>query len=208
MKTIKLFQRLILALVLVISTFSFVKAQEDDDVKINVKDFSTLSLDELNAHRNQLISMVNSSEFQKKVNKIDNLKIPNDSGIPSLDNLTALIAKMTGKVQENRSAIASMYSNFTGQNYDGSAITKATVDQQQLNSLAGIMLQMNGEIITTAKSLIDLPGEIKNAGGLKALKGLKNLMFIKNAVSALSAEIKFNNQLTQNLLATQKLSQK
>lgn len=208
MKTIKLFQRLILTLVLVISTFSFVKAQEDDDVKINVKDFSTLSLDELNAHRNQLISMVNSSEFQKKVNKIDNLKIPNESGIPSLDNLTALIAKMAGKVQENRSAIASMYSNFTGQNYDGSAITKATVDQQQLNSLAGIMLQMNGEIITTAKSLIDLPGEIKAAGGFKALKGLKNMLFIKNAVSALSAEIKFNNQLTQNLLATQKLSQK
>lgn len=71
--------------------------------------------------------------------------------------------------------------------------------------MAEIMLQLNGDIMSTAKSLLTLPGEVKNAGTFKALKGLKNLMFIKNAVSALSTEIKYNNQLAQNLVATQKL---
>lgn len=205
MKTLNTLNRLLLVLAITFSSFSLLKAQ-DEDLKINVKDFSTLTLDQLNAHRNQLVALANSEDFRKKVEKIDNMKIPNDSGIPSLDNLTMLIAKMAGKVQENRATLTSMYSGVTGFNLDGSAATPTTVNQQQLNSLAEIMLQMNGEIITTAKSLIDLPGEIKSAGGFKALKGLKNLLFIKNAVSALSAEIKYNNQLTQNLLATQKLN--
>lgn len=207
MKTLNTFGRLLLILTITFSSFSFLKAQ-DEDPKINVKDFSTLTLEQLNAHRNQLIALANSDDFKKKVEKINTLKIPNDSGIPSLDNLTSLIANMASKVQENRSAISSMYSGVTGLNLDGSAASPTTVNQQQLNSLASIMLQLNGEIITTAKSLVDLPGEIKSAGGFKALKGLKNLLFIKNAVSALSTEIKYNNQLTQNLLATQKFNNK
>ena len=99
-----------------------------------------------------------------------------------------------------------MYSGVTGFNTDGTAANSAPVDQQQLHSVAEIMLQLNGEIISTAKSLVELPGQIKSAGAFKALKGLKNLMFIKNAVSALSAEIKYDNQLAQNLMATQKLA--
>lgn len=207
MKTLNTFGKLLLILTITFSSFSFLKAQ-DEDSKINVKDFTTLTLDQLNAHRNQLIALANSEDFKKKVEKINTLKIPNDSGIPSLDNLTMLIANMVGKVQENRNAISSMYSGVIGLNLDGSTAPTTTVDQQQLNSLASIMLQLNGEIITTAKSLVDLPGEIKSAGGLKALKGLKNLLFIKNAVTALSAEIKYNNQLTQNLIATQKFNNK
>lgn len=204
MKTINSLRKLMLVMAVVFTSFNMLKAQ-DEDMKINVKDFSTLSLDQLTTHRNQLLAMASSEDFQKKIHKIDNLKSPNDSGIPALDEVTSLIGKIAAKVRDNRPTMTTMYSGVTGLNPDGSASVATAVNQQQLNSMAEIMLQLNGDIMSTAKSLLTLPGEVKNAGTFKALKGLKNLMFIKNAVSALSTEIKYNNQLAQNLVATQKL---
>lgn len=198
------FRKMLFAAALVFASVATVKAQ-DDDSKIDVKDFSTMSLEQLEAHRSQLMALANSEDYQKKIHKLDEMKTPNDSGIQSLDEITNLLGKIAAKVRENRGSVSSMYAGVTGMNYDGSAATATAVNEQQLRSLSEIMLQLNGDIISTAKSLVSIPGEIKGAGALKAIKGLKNLMYIKNAVSALSAEIKYNNQLTQNLVATQKI---
>lgn len=205
MKTILTFRRLLVAATVILTSFSGLQAQEDD-AKVDSKAYATMSLEQLNSNRAQLMSTLTSEEFKSKIHKIDEMKAPNDSGIPSLDNLAMLLGKIAGKVQENRSSLTSMYAGVTGLNYDGTtAAAPTSVNEQQLRSLSEIMLQLNGDIISTARSLVTMPGEIKSAGVFKAIKGLKNLLYIKNAVTALSAEIKYNNQLTQNLLATQKL---
>ena len=183
------------------------KAQDDAKIKLLIKKTSsTMTLDQLTQHRAALLSYANSDEFRNKIEKIEGLKAPNDSGITSVDNITNLLSKFITKVNGNRAAITSMYTGVTGLNLDGTQATGTQADPEQLKSMVAMFAEMSGDIATTAKSLVNLPAEIKGAGIMKGVKGLKSLLFIKNAVSALSSEIKYNNQLTQNLMATQRLA--
>lgn len=201
MKTTKLIG--MLSFMLMLMTANFVKAQDDE--KNVIKDFSGLTLDQLQQHRSQLLALSTSDDYQKKVSKMEDANVPKDSGIESVDKIAAMLGKMISKVHDNRAVLTSMYSGVTGNNMDGTKATATVVDQQQMNTLVSMLTQMSGDIISTAKSLVDLPGEIKSAGPLKAIKGLKSLMYIKNAVSALKSELQYNSQMAQNLMATQKL---
>ena len=66
---------------LMLMTANFVKAQDDE--KNVIKDFSGLTLDQLQQHRSQLLALSTSDDYQKKVSKMEDANVPKDSGIES-----------------------------------------------------------------------------------------------------------------------------
>lgn len=77
-----------LSFMLMLMTANFVKAQDDE--KNVIKDFSGLTLDQLQQHRSQLIALSTSDDYQKKVSKMEDANVPKDSGIESVDKIAAM----------------------------------------------------------------------------------------------------------------------
>ena len=88
---------------------------------------------------------------------------------------------------------------------DGNPATNvAAVQPEQLIALSKMFVTMGVELVKSSKELLTMPGEIKSAGVMKAMKALKSMAYLKNAFVALKQEISFNARMTQNLIATNK----
>lgn len=99
MKTTKLIG--MLSLMLMLMTANFVKAQDDE--KNVIKDFSGLTLDQLQQHRSQLLALSTSDDYQKKMyikNAVSALKSELQYNSQMAQNLMAtqkLMTENTGK---------------------------------------------------------------------------------------------------------------
>lgn len=200
-------KKLILTAVFAIS-LAFAANAQDENITENpaeVNDTKTYSLDELKAQRVALLALAKSEDYLDKIAKVDKLKAPNETGIAGLDALTAMAAKLVDQMKTTRGSIPQFYASVTGQTMDGNPATNVTpVQPDQLIALSKMFVTMGVELVKSSKELLTMPGEIKSAGVMKALKAVKSMAYIKNAFVALKQEISFNAKLTQNLIATNK----
>lgn len=189
-------------------TLCFAANAQDENVTDNpaeVSDSKTLSLDELKAQRAALLALSKSEEYLEKIAKADKLQVPKETGIAGLDALTAMAAKLVDQMKTTRGSIPQFYASITGQTMDGSPATNVTpVQPDQLIALSKMFVTMGVELVKSSKELLTMPGEIKSAGVMKAMKALKSMAYIKSAFVALKQEISFNAKMTQNLIATNK----
>lgn len=189
-------------------TLCFAANAQDEGVTENpaeVSDSKTLSLDELKAQRAALLALSKSEDFLEKLAKVDKLQAPKETGIGGLDALTSIAAKLIDQMKTTRGSIPQFYASVTGQTMDGNPATNVTpVQPDQLIALSKMFVTMGVELVKSSKELLTMPGEIKSAGVMKAMKALKSMAYIKNAFVALKQEISYNAKMTQNLIATNK----
>ncbi|RZK59213.1 MAG: hypothetical protein EOO91_05830 [Pedobacter sp.] len=189
-------------------TLCFAANAQDENVTENpaeVSDSKTLSLDELKAQRATLLALSKSEDFLEKLAKVDKLQAPKETGIGGLDALTTMAAKLIDQMKTTRGSIPQFYASVTGQTMDGNPATNVTpVQPDQLIALSKMFVTMGVELVKSSKELLTMPGEIKSAGVMKAMKALKSMAYIKNAFVALKQEISYNAKMTQNLIATNK----
>lgn len=198
-------KKLLLIAVFALSLGITAKAQEENVTEnpAEVKDTKTMSLEDLKAQRALLVTLVNSEEFQAKLAKFDKLTAPKETGIGGLDALTSLAGKMVEQLKATRGSIPQFYASITGQTMDGNPATNVTaVQPDQLIALSKMFVTMGIELVKSSKELLTMPGEIKSAGVMKAMKALKSMAYIKNAFVALKQEISYNAKMTSNLIAT------
>ncbi|MBB2146371.1 hypothetical protein GM921_12795 [Pedobacter sp. LMG 31464] len=201
-------KKLLLTAAFALSLCFAANAQEEvvDNNPAEVTDGKTLSLDELKTQRAALVALAKSEEFLEKLAKADKLEAPKETGIGGLDALTSMAAKLIGQMKTTRGSIPQYYASITGQTMDGSpAGTVTPVQPDQLIALSKMFVTMGVELVKSSKELLTMPGEIKSAGVMKAMKALKSMAYIKNAFVALKQEISFNAKMTQNLIATNKM---
>ncbi|MFD0940168.1 hypothetical protein [Pedobacter boryungensis] len=200
-------KKLLLIAVFALALGVTAKAQ-DENVTENpaeVSDTKTMSLDELKAQRATLLALSKSEEFLEKLAKVDKLQAPKETGIGGLDALTSMAAKLIEQMKTTRGSIPQFYASVTGQTMDGSPATNVTpIQPDQLIALSKMFVTMGVDLVKSSKELITMPGEIKSAGVMKAMKALKSMAYIKNAFVALKQEISYNAKMTQNLIATNK----
>ncbi|TCC93592.1 hypothetical protein EZ428_02140 [Pedobacter frigiditerrae] len=200
-------KKLLLTTVLALS-FCFAVNAQDETVTENpaeVTDSKTLSLDELKTQRAALLALSKSEDFLEKLAKVDKLQAPKETGIGGLDALTTMAAKLIDQMKTTRGSIPQFYASVTGQTMDGNPATNVTpIQPDQLIALSKMFVTMGVELVKSSKELLTMPGEIKSAGVMKAMKALKSMAYIKNAFVALKQEISYNAKMTQNLIATNK----
>ncbi|MDQ7947567.1 MAG: hypothetical protein REI78_06520 [Pedobacter sp.] len=186
----------------------FAANAQDENVTENpaeINDGKTLTLDELKAQRATLLALSKSEDYLDKLAKVDKLQAPKETGIAGLDALTATAAKLVDQMKTTRGSIPQFYASITGQTMDGNPATSAAaVQPDQLVALSKMFVTMGVDLVKSSKELLTMPGEIKSAGVMKAMKALKSMAYIKNAFVALKQEISFNAKMTQNLIATNK----
>ncbi|MFA6275417.1 MAG: hypothetical protein WC622_01635 [Pedobacter sp.] len=200
-------KKLLLTAAFALSLCFAANAQEEviDNNPAEVTDSKALSLDELKAQRAALVALATSEEFLAKLAKADKLEAPKETGIGGLDALTSMASKLLGQMKTTRGSIPQFYASITGQTMDGSpAGTVTPIQPDQLIALSKMFVTMGVDLVKSSKELITMPGEIKSAGVMKAMKALKSMAYIKNAFVALKQEISFNAKMTQNLIATNK----
>ncbi|MFI5451337.1 hypothetical protein ACHMWN_04190 [Pedobacter sp. UC225_61] len=200
-------KKLLLTAAFALSLCFAANAQEEviDNNPAEVTDSKALSLDELKAQRAALVALSKSEDFLEKIAKADKLKAPNEVGIAGLDALASMASKLLEQMKTTRGSIPQFYASITGQTMDGSpAGTVTPVQPDQLIALSKMFVTMGVDLVKSSKDLITMPGEIKSAGVMKAMKALKSMAYIKNAFVALKQEISFNAKMTQNLIATNK----
>jgi len=200
-------KKLLLTAVFAMSLCFAANAQEENVTEnpAEVTDNKTLSLDELKAQRVALLALAKSEEFLERIAKVDKLQAPKETGIAGLDALTTMAAKLVDQMKTTRGSIPQFYASVTGQTMDGSPAAGATpVQPDQLIALSKMFVTMGVDLVKSSKELLTMPGEIKSAGVMKAMKALKSMAYIKNAFVALKQEISFNAKMTQNLIATNK----
>lgn len=189
-------------------TLCFAANAQDENVTENpaeVSDSKTLSLDELKAQRVALLALAKSEDYLDKLAKVDKLQAPKETGIAGLDALTSMAAKLVEQMKTTRGSVPQFYASITGQTMDGSPATNVTpVQPDQLIALSKMFVTMGIDLVKSSKELLTMPGEIKSAGVMKAMKALKSMAYIKNAFVALKQEISFNAKMTANLIATNK----
>ena len=200
-------KKLLLTAVFALAMCFAANAQEENVTEnpAEVSDSKTLSLDELKTQRAALLALAKSEEYLDKISKVDKLQAPKETGISGLDALTTMAAKLVDQMKTTRGSIPQFYASITGQTMDGSPATNvAAVQPDQLIALSKMFVTMGVELVKSSKELLTMPGEIKSAGVMKAMKALKSMAYIKNAFVALKQEISFNAKMTQNLIATNK----
>lgn len=200
-------KKLLLTAVFALSLCFAAKAQEEvvNDNPAEVSDSKSMSLDELKAQRAALVALSKSEDFLDKLAKADKLKAPNEVGIAGLDALTTMASKLLEQMKANRNSVPQFYASITGQTMDGNPAGQVqAVQPDQLIALSKMFVTMGTELVKSSKDLITMPGEIKSAGVMKAMKALKSMAYIKSAFVALKQEISFNAKMTQNLIATNK----
>ena len=200
-------KKLLLTAVFAMSLCFAANAQEENVTEnpAEVTDNKTHSLDELKAQRVALLALAKSEEFLERIAKVDKLQAPKETGIAGLDALTTMAAKLVDQMKTTRGSIPQFYASVTGQTMDGSPAANATpVQPDQLIALSKMFVTMGVDLVKSSKELLAMPGEIKSAGVMKAMKALKSMAYIKNAFVALKQEISFNAKMTQNLIATNK----
>jgi hypothetical protein len=189
-------------------TLCFAASAQEENVTENpaeVSDSKTLSLDELKTQRATLLALAKSEDYLDKLAKVDKLQAPKETGIAGLDALTTMAAKLVDQMKNTRGSVPQFYASITGQTMDGSPATNATpVQPDQLIALSKMFVTMGLELVKSSKDLLTMPGEIKSAGVMKAMKALKSMAYIKNSFVALKQEISFNAKMTANLIATNK----
>jgi hypothetical protein len=200
-------KKLILTAVFAIS-LCFAANAQDENVTENpadVNDSKAYSLDELKTQRATLLALSKSEDYLDKIAKVDKLSVPKETGIAGLDALTIMASKLVDQMKTTRGSIPQFYASVTGQTMDGNPATNVTpVQPDQLVALSKMFVTMGVELVKSSKELLTMPGEIKSAGVMKAMKAVKSMAYIKNAFVALKQEISFNAKLTQNLIATNK----
>lgn len=200
-------KKLLLIAVFALSIGITAKAQEENVTEnpAEVSESKTMSLEELKAQRATLLALAKSEDFLEKLAKVDKLQAPKETGIAGLDALTAMAAKLVDQMKTTRGSIPQFYASVTGQTMDGNPATNATpVQPDQLIALSKMFVTMGVDLVKSSKELLTMPGEIKSAGVMKAMKALKSMAYIKNSFVALKQEISYNAKMTQNLIATNK----
>lgn len=203
----KIMKKLLLIAVFALSIGITAKAQEENVTEnpAEVSESKTMSLEELKAQRATLLALAKSEDFLEKLAKVDKLQAPKETGIAGLDALTAMAAKLVDQMKTTRGSIPQFYASVTGQTMDGNPATNATpVQPDQLIALSKMFVTMGVDLVKSSKELLTMPGEIKSAGVMKAMKALKSMAYIKNSFVALKQEISYNAKMTQNLIATNK----
>ena len=183
------------------------RAQEDvTENPADSKDNKVMTLDELKAERASLLAMAMSEDYQKKIEKADNAKVPGDIGVAGVDALTKVVSSLLDQLRENRNLVPQLYASVTGQTIDGGVATDIKpVNPEQMLTFSKSLMQMGTTLLKSSKDLISLPGEIKSAGAMKVLKSVKSVAYIKNAIGALKQEISYNSKMVKNLMATHKM---
>lgn len=200
-------KKVLLTAVFALSLCFAASAQEETVTEnpAEVTDTKLMSLDELKAQRAALVALVKSEDFIARLAKIEKMEAPKETGISGLDALSSMAGKLLEQMKTTRASIPKFYASVTGETIDGAAAGTVTpIQSEQLMALSKMFVTMGIELVKSSKALVSIPGEIKSAGPMKALKALKTLAYIKNSFVALKQDISYNAKMTQNLIATRK----
>jgi hypothetical protein len=167
----------------------------------------TATADEIKAEKEALKSELKSEAYQKRQQKLAELKVPGAVGIASIDGIVATSAVSLASIVKLNEDVPELYKRTIGETIDG--VTDVTVKKPSLDELlavAGSITTLVAGTLATAQQIPGVAGDVSSAGPMKAIKALKSVTFIKDANVLVVDQLKSQGKIISSLIKVLKSS--
>lgn len=174
---------------------------------LSVATLSAQTADEIKAEKEALKAELKSEAYQKRQQKLAELKVPGSVGIGSIDGVVASSAVSLASIVSLNEQVPELYKRTIGETVDG--VTDVTVKKptvEELTTVAATIATLVAGTAATAQQIPGLSNDVTSAGPMKALKAGKSVSFIKDANVLLVDQLKSQGKIIASLIKVIKSS--
>jgi hypothetical protein len=174
---------------------------------LSVATLSAQTAEDIKAEKEALKAELKSEAYQKRQQKLAELKVPGSIGIGSIDGIVASSAVSLASVMKLNEDVPELYKRTIGETVDG--VTDVTVKKptlEELTSVATSIATLVVGVTATAQQIPGLGGDVASAGPMKAMKAGKSLSFIKDSNVLFVDQLKSQGKIIASLIKVLKSS--